>query len=77
MKTQQAIKLAGSAKALADLLGITQSAISQWPKDLPETRVWQLWVLRPNWFSEAPVMRPKERRTKARRKNKGRRSGDK
>lgn len=52
MKTQQAIEKAGSSKALADLLGITPSAISQWGDDLPEARVWQLRVLRPDWFEE-------------------------
>ena len=50
MKTQTAIELAGSAAALADLLGITPSAVSQWGDELPEGRVWQLRVIRPNWF---------------------------
>lgn len=53
MKTEQAIKQAGGAKQLAELLGITPSAISQWGEDVPESRVWQLRVLRPVWF--APV----------------------
>jgi hypothetical protein len=52
MKTEQAIKNAGNAKALADLLGITPSAISQWDEDVPETRIWQLRVLRPGWFED-------------------------
>lgn len=77
MKTQQAIKRAGSAKALAELLGITQSAISQWPKDVPTNRVWQLRVLRPDWFEGNPALEPQERRTKVRRKTKGRRKGEK
>ena len=50
MKTQHAIELAGNAKALAELLEITPSAISQWDEDVPEPRVWQLRVLRPKWF---------------------------
>lgn len=50
MKTQDAIDRMGSAKALADLLGITPSAISQWGENVPETRIWQLRVLRPEWF---------------------------
>jgi transcriptional repressor of cell division inhibition gene dicB len=62
MKTQQAIKLAGSAKALADLLGITQSAISQWGESVPPSRVWQLKVLRPAWFTGA-VPEPENRRS--------------
>jgi hypothetical protein len=54
VKTKQAIELAGSPKALADLLGITPSAVSQWGEDLPQTRVWQLMVLRPAWFKAHP-----------------------
>lgn len=52
MKTHDAIARAGSAKALAELLGITGGAISQWPELVPEGRVWQLRVLRPEWFVE-------------------------
>jgi hypothetical protein len=50
MKTAQAIELAGGRKALADLLGVTLSAISQWDDDVPQSRVWQLRVLKPEWF---------------------------
>jgi hypothetical protein len=50
MKTQQAIDHAGSAKALADLLGITPGAVSQWGDQVPEGRCWQLRVLKPEWF---------------------------
>lgn len=50
MKTQHAIELAGSAAALAKLLGITPSAISQWGCDVPQPRVWQLQVMKPAWF---------------------------
>lgn len=53
MKTQHAIDLAGSPKELADLLGITQSAISQWGESLPQAREWQLKLLKPEWFTEA------------------------
>lgn len=63
MKTQQAIKLAGSAKALADLLGITQSAISQWGEFVPPSRVWQLKVLRPVWFTSGAAPQPNDRRS--------------
>jgi len=58
MKTQTAIDLAGSASALAELLGITQSAISQWGEDIPQARVWQLRVLRPKWFAKVPATSP-------------------
>lgn len=52
MKTETAIKHAGTPKALADLLEITPSAISQWGADVPQAREWQLRVLRPQWFLE-------------------------
>ena len=50
MKTATAIGLAGNAKALADLLEITPSAVSQWGEDVPSNRIWQLRVLKPSWF---------------------------
>lgn len=50
MKTEKATEHAGSQKALAELLGITPSAVSQWGDEVPESRVWQLRVLRPQWF---------------------------
>lgn len=50
MDTKQAIEKAGSAVALAELLGITRQAISQWGDSVPQARVWQLKVLRPGWF---------------------------
>lgn len=52
MKTAEAIKHAGSTKSLAELLEITPSAISQWGEDMPQPRVWQLKVLRPEWFTQ-------------------------
>ena len=52
IKTTKAIELAGSAKELAALLGVTQSAVSQWGEDLPKARVWQLMTLRPAWFEQ-------------------------
>lgn len=55
MKTKQALRLAGSATALAKLLGITRAAISQWGNNVPELRVYKLKELHPEWF------KPKER----------------
>jgi DNA-binding transcriptional regulator YdaS (Cro superfamily) len=51
IQTNKAIDLAGSAKELADLLSITQSAVSQWGEYLPKARVWQLMAIRPAWFA--------------------------
>ena len=53
MRTKTAIANAGSAVALAKILSITPGAISQWGEDMPDGRVWQLRVLRPEWFVEA------------------------
>lgn len=64
MKTQQAIAHAGSARALADLLEITPSAISQWGDEVPESRCWQLRVLKPEWFA-SPGDACKDRRQPA------------
>lgn len=51
MKTKQAIKRAGSAANLAKLLGVSPSAISHWGVTVPQGRIYQLQVLRPDWFS--------------------------
>jgi len=50
MKTSLAIEKAGTAAALASILGITPGAVSQWGDEVPDARVWQLRVLRPAWF---------------------------
>jgi DNA-binding transcriptional regulator YdaS (Cro superfamily) len=50
MKKEQAIKLAGSQSELAKLLNISQPAVSMWGENVPKMRVWQLLVLKPEWF---------------------------
>lgn len=50
MDKETAIKLAGGIPALARLLGILPEAIYQWKKGIPQTRIWQLQVLKPEWF---------------------------
>lgn len=52
MKTETALNLAGSPTALAEILGISLSAVSQWGENIPQQRVWQLRVLRPEWFKK-------------------------
>jgi hypothetical protein len=49
MDKNKFIALAGSQTELANLLGISQAAISQW-KFVPKARIWQLKLLRPDWF---------------------------
>jgi len=50
MDKQTAIKLAGGVEALADILGITRFAIYLWKDEIPKARLWQLKVLKPEWF---------------------------
>jgi predicted transcriptional regulator len=52
MEKQTAIKLAGSQSELAKMLGISQPAVSRWKLSVPKARVWQLKVLKPEWFKE-------------------------
>jgi predicted transcriptional regulator len=49
MDKQKFILLAGSQSDLAKLLGISQAAISQWKK-VPQARIWQMKLLKPEWF---------------------------
>jgi hypothetical protein len=51
MDKETAIKLAGGVEPLAELLGITRFAIYLWKTDIPQARVWQLRVLKPEWFT--------------------------
>jgi len=46
---QQAIQLAGSQSKLAKLLGISRGAVWLW-ETIPQARIWQLKLLRPEWF---------------------------
>lgn len=56
MKTEEAIKKAGSRAALARILGIRPQATYVWKGALPEGRVWQLRSIRPEWFSDNPEL---------------------
>lgn len=42
MKTDDAIRRFGSAKALADALGIWPQAVYKWGEDVPELRKYQI-----------------------------------
>lgn len=67
MKKQHAIKVAGSIKNLADILGLSFQAVFQWKENVPELRVYQLNALRPDLFSK-PMnsgRRAKDRRSGA------------
>jgi len=49
MDKQKAITLAGSQSELARILGITRAAVHNW-KMIPTGRLYQLMILRPEWF---------------------------
>lgn len=49
MDKAKAVELAGGVTALAKLLGIKKSSVSQWV-EIPQARLWQLKVIRPQWF---------------------------
>jgi predicted transcriptional regulator len=51
MDKNKFIALAGSQGELAKLLGISQAAVAQW-KTVPQQRIWQLKLLKPEWFLE-------------------------
>jgi len=46
---EQAILFAGSQSDLARLLGISRGAVWKWKK-IPQGRIYQLMLLRPQWF---------------------------
>jgi len=51
MTKEQAIKLAGSQSSLARLLGVTRGAVWNW-QTIPQGRLWQLMILKPEWFAK-------------------------
>ena len=52
MNTQTAIQLAGSKAKLAQLLGVSRPAVTQYGEKLPKKREIRLRVLKPEWFDE-------------------------
>ena len=49
MTLEKAIELAGNSASLARLLGIQRQAVTNW-KYIPQARIWQLKLLKPEWF---------------------------
>jgi len=51
MNIEQIITKVGSQSELARLLGVSRGAVWIWKRDgLPKSRIWQLKLLRPEWF---------------------------
>ena len=59
MDTHKAKKLAGGARALAQLLGVTTQAVYAWGDTLPPLQRYRLRELRPKWFSLTDTFWPK------------------
>lgn len=51
MKKATAIRRAGGATNLAQMLGLTRQAVHQWGEDIPPLQVYRLRELRPAWFA--------------------------
>jgi len=49
MTKEHFIKMAGSQAKLARLLGVSRAAVCKWG-NVPQGRIFQLMVLRPEWF---------------------------
>ena len=49
MTKEKAIELAGGQSKLAKILGVDRQVVWNWKK-IPMGRVYQLMVLRPEWF---------------------------
>ena len=55
MDINKAIALAGTQSNLARILGVSRAVVHSWKKrKLPDMRVWELKVLKPEWFDEKP-----------------------
>ena len=55
MDINKAIALAGTQSKLARILGVSRAVVHSWTKrKLPDMRVWQLKVIKPDWFDEKP-----------------------
>ena len=51
MDIKKIIKNAGSQSELARMLGVSRGAVWIWKRDgIPKSRIWQLRLLRPEWF---------------------------
>ena len=62
VKTTDVLANAGGRRKLAELLGVTTQALYLWGDDVPELRVYQLRVLRPEWFNaKGELVKPRKK----------------
>ena len=50
MTKKQLLKLAGGARAVALILGISTQAVAKWGRKVPDKRIAQLQAAHPEWF---------------------------
>jgi len=51
----KAIELAGSQSKLARILDTSRAVVHSWTKrGIPKMRIWQLKMVKPEWFDEKP-----------------------
>lgn len=59
MRKSSVIAALGSGQAVADLLGISRAAVSNWGDEVPALRAYQLRELRPDLFgADEPAPEP-------------------
>lgn len=58
IETKSAEAWAGGTVALAQIFGISHSAVSQWGDEIPRARVFELMQKRPEWFFKNGNLRP-------------------
>ena len=64
MDKKTAVDKAGGVGKLAEVFGITVSAVSQWPEGpLPDARMYELRFKRPGWFADAQAIHPEQQAT--------------
>lgn len=61
MLKSQLIAVLGSQQAIAELLGITKGAVSQWPEEVPRLRQYELRERRPSIDAELAALSTSER----------------
>jgi hypothetical protein len=67
ISTEDAIKKANGRQELADLLGVASITTYRWQPNIPESHVYKLYFLRPDWFKAKTAARKANRKVAAKR----------